>query len=272
MFRYSTAIAGVVSYAVLAVPVLLMLRGLPAREVLALRPPTRWRRALGLALAVFVACFVFAAVYGATFDPHDTAAIPSYWDGSRTGAFLANLIVIAVIAPVVEELMFRGLGYRLLERDGTRAAIVVTGVLFGLVHGYVLALPAMVFFGIAIGWLRRKTGSVYPGMLVHGTTNALIVLIAPPAPDRPAIVRANSRRRVRLGARTPPSIRSDPLGGAHDARPPPSFERAERTSSPAALSQARLREARRAVRAVASSQPSPLWAAAGDGVSVAPGA
>jgi CAAX protease family protein len=178
MFRYSTAIAGVVAYAVLAVPVLVMLRGLPAREVLALRPPTRWRRALGLALAVFVACFVFAAFYGATFDPHDTAAIPSYWDGSRTGAFLANLIVIAVIAPVVEELMFRGLGYRLLERDGTRAAIVVTGVLFGLVHGYVLALPAMVFFGIAIGWLRRKTGSVYPGMLVHGTTNALIVLIA----------------------------------------------------------------------------------------------
>ena len=61
---------------------------------------------------------------------------------------------------------------------GGVAAIVATGVLFGLVHGYVLALPAMVFFGIAMGWLRSKTGSVYPGMLVHGTTNALIVLIA----------------------------------------------------------------------------------------------
>jgi membrane protease YdiL (CAAX protease family) len=155
-----------------------MLRGLPAREVLALRPPGRWPRALGLALAVFIACFVFGMLYTSIFDPNDDAAAPAFWDPSRAGPFLANLIVIAVVVPVAEELMFRGLGYRLLERYGTAAAIVGTGVLFGLAHGYVLGLPDLVFFGIALAWLRSKTGSVYPGMLVHGTTNALIVLIA----------------------------------------------------------------------------------------------
>jgi membrane protease YdiL (CAAX protease family) len=51
-------------------------------------------------------------------------------------------------------------------------AIVGTGVIFGLAHGLVLALPILVGFGIGLAWLRSRSESVYPGMVLHGLFNA----------------------------------------------------------------------------------------------------
>ena len=58
-----------------------------------------------------------------------------------------------------------------------RVAIVGTGLLFGLSHGLVIALPIIVVFGCVLGWIREKTRSVFPGMVLHGTFN-LIALVA----------------------------------------------------------------------------------------------
>jgi len=55
-------------------------------------------------------------------------------------------------------------------------AILITGLAFGLGHGLVLGLPVLAFFGITLAWLRWQTGSVYPGMIVHGTFNGLALL------------------------------------------------------------------------------------------------
>ena len=50
--------------------------------------------------------------------------------------------------------------------------------LFGLAHGLVEALLVLVAFGIALAWLRDRTDSVLPGMLVHAFFNgAALVLI-----------------------------------------------------------------------------------------------
>ena len=57
-------------------------------------------------------------------------------------------------------------------------AIVATGLLFGLTHGLLIGLPVLAFFGIVVGWLRAKTDSVYPGMLLHATFNAVALLVA----------------------------------------------------------------------------------------------
>ena len=82
----------------------------------------------------------------------------------------------ASIAPAIEELTYRGLGISLVEPWGVGLAVLVTGILFGAAHGLVLGFPILAFFGIVVGALRAKTGSVYPGMLLHATFNA----IAPP--------------------------------------------------------------------------------------------
>jgi membrane protease YdiL (CAAX protease family) len=57
-------------------------------------------------------------------------------------------------------------------------AILVTGALFGLTHGLLIGLPVLAFFGVIVGWLRVRTDSVYPGMLLHGTFNGVALIAA----------------------------------------------------------------------------------------------
>ena len=73
--------------------------------------------------------------------------------------------------------LFRGLGFSLLaQRRGSATAIVATGLAFGVYHGLVQALPSLVLIGCALAWLRARTRSVYPGMLVHATFNAVALI------------------------------------------------------------------------------------------------
>ena len=65
-----------------------------------------------------------------------------------------------------------------LERFGSRAAIAATALLFGLAHGFLIALPIFVAMGLVLAWLRSRTRSVYPGMLVHGPFNGAITVLA----------------------------------------------------------------------------------------------
>jgi membrane protease YdiL (CAAX protease family) len=74
--------------------------------------------------------------------------------------------------------LFRGLGYSLLARFGRGFAIVVIGLTFGLTHGLFLGLPVLAAFGSVLAWVRAKTGSVYPGILIHGSYNALALIAA----------------------------------------------------------------------------------------------
>jgi membrane protease YdiL (CAAX protease family) len=83
-----------------------------------------------------------------------------------------------VVAPVVEELTFRGLGYSLLEPIGRLAAILWVGVAFGLAHGLIEGLPILIVFGCGLAFLRERSGSVYPGMAVHATFNAVALIVA----------------------------------------------------------------------------------------------
>lgn len=144
----------------------------------ALRRPTSAARALGLIAASFLAVLVFEIVYDAIVHPgNEQKLTPSHWEPQHAAAYVANGIVICTLVPFVEELTFRGLGYSLLEPYGERLAIVVIGVLFGLSHGLVLELPIIAFFGGLLAWVRARTGSVLPGMVLHGTFN-LVALVA----------------------------------------------------------------------------------------------
>jgi membrane protease YdiL (CAAX protease family) len=89
-----------------------------------------------------------------------------------------NCVAVAVVAPFVEELMFRGLGYRLLEPFGRWHAILGIGLAFALVHGLLAGFPILFFFGAALAWLRSRTGSVFPGMLLHAFFNGATLVLA----------------------------------------------------------------------------------------------
>ena len=105
--------------------------------------------------------------------------VPDGWDSSRAAPFVANFIVVAVVAPFVEELTYRGLGFAAVrDAHGAAAAIVVTALAFGLAHGLVVALPVLSIFGAILAWLRLRTESVYPTMILHALFNGIALIAA----------------------------------------------------------------------------------------------
>ena len=168
-----------IQYALILGIMLLIARGLSKQWAFALRRPPSWPAALGLGAAILVAIYVISAALNPLLHPgKEQGLTPSGWQPAHAGAYAANFIVVAVVAPIVEEMTFRGIGYTLLVRFGTWPAILLTGLAFGLAHGLVDGLPLLVLFGCMLAWLRSYTDSVYPGMVVHGTFNAIALIAA----------------------------------------------------------------------------------------------
>jgi membrane protease YdiL (CAAX protease family) len=179
LYRYETAIGGIVIYVVLLLLVLWIARGLPQRDVFVLRRPPSWGRAFGLALAAYVAIFLGAGFLLWALDATEEQGLtPEEWDSSKAGAYAANFVAVALVGPIVEELVYRGAGLTFFSHFGAGAAVVITAVAFGLGHGLLLALPALVLFGLVTAVLRLRTRSIYPCMLVHCAFNATALIVA----------------------------------------------------------------------------------------------
>ena len=178
-YLYSTAISGIVLYWILLGIAVALGRGLPKREFFALRAPASWPRAVGLAFAGYVAILIGAGVLLQVLGAGDEQGLtPEGWDSSRAGAYAANFLAVAFVGPIVEELLYRGAGVSLFAALGALPAVAITSLAFGLAHGLVLALAALVFFGIVTALLRLRTDSIYPCMLVHCAFNATSLVVA----------------------------------------------------------------------------------------------
>ena len=176
-YQYSTAVSGLVQYAIILAIVLAITR--PDWGLLALRRPSSLRRVLSTALLVFVAVYVTSAIVSAYSDPgREQGLTPDHWDSHRAAQYAVNFFVFVVVAPAVEELTFRGLGYSLLEPLGRITAVLWVGLAFGLAHGLVEGLPILIVFGAGLALIRVRTDSVYPGMVVHATFNAIALIVS----------------------------------------------------------------------------------------------
>jgi membrane protease YdiL (CAAX protease family) len=176
LYKWSFAVGSLIQEAIFLL-IVLAIAGFSA-DRLGLRLPARKWRALGLAAAGFVAIQIFEFVYIALAHPgNEQGLTPTRWQPSHATQYVVNGLIVCTLVPFVEELTFRGLGIYLLRPYGVWFAIVGSGVLFGLSHGLLLALPVLVVFGCVVGWVRERTDSVYPGMMVHSAFN-LIALVA----------------------------------------------------------------------------------------------
>jgi membrane protease YdiL (CAAX protease family) len=177
IYRVSTFTNGVVLYVVILGIALAI--AVERFDLLALRRPTSL--ALAARIAVLVVAGIFLLEWVVTRLPFEDPGTeqglaPTHWVGGHDAAFAANLVLFVVIAPFVEEVLFRGLGQSLLRRFGPVAAIVLVGLFFGVWHGLLIALLVLVPFGWALAYLRERTNSVYPGIVVHALFNAVAIL------------------------------------------------------------------------------------------------
>lgn len=180
-YKWSSSILGLIQYGVILGILYVITLGLDRRRFLAFRRPTSWKRAAGIAVSILIAVFVVGGIVDQFGNPQkEQGLIPQNWDSSKIAPFAAFAFVVIVVAPIVEELQFRGVGYGLLERFGPTAAVLLVGLAFALVHGLIAGFPVILVFGTGLAYLRSRTDSIYPCMLLHASFNAfgLIVGIA----------------------------------------------------------------------------------------------
>ena len=91
---------------------------------------------------------------------------------------LTNLLVIGLIAPICEEMLFRGAFQSTLEQRGPVRAIAVTALAFGIIHLNPFNFIGPIIYGVAFGLVVWRTGSIIPAILWHALNNSTAVLLA----------------------------------------------------------------------------------------------
>ena len=101
---------------------------------------------------------------------------------TTVGGLLVNLLVVALIPAVCEEVFFRAGIQNLLQRWwgarpwGTHVAIWVTALVFSLAHGELFSFMPRFLMGALLGYLYVYSGSLLPNMLTHFFNNAFVVV------------------------------------------------------------------------------------------------
>jgi CAAX protease family protein len=179
LYQWSTVANGLIQFAVIGL-IVYAIAGLgDRRQLLALRRPTSWWLALGIGVAIAIGITALSVLLDPVLHPgREQGVTPDVWRPSHAAQYVANGVVICIVAPIVEELTFRGLGYSLLVPFGKWTAIILVGIAFGLAHGLVEAFPLLAAFGMGLAYLRSRVDSVYPCMVVHGLFNATALIVA----------------------------------------------------------------------------------------------
>lgn len=152
------------------------------------RVPARWiacGAGAGLAAITLTAVTAAAVLPAATTSPVD-----GVFAGGGPVATALSVLVLAVLVPLGQELLFRGVVATVLLRHGAVVGVLGSTLLFAtafaLVHGATVpVIVSAAVLGLVTGELRRRSGSIWPGLAAHVVHNLValaLVLIVTGAP------------------------------------------------------------------------------------------
>lgn len=143
---------------------------------LAARPKAKWYgAAAGLACVTFGLALVVLELLTEVLGVRQVGYSAPFL---RAGYGWSAVILFVCVQPaIVEELAFRGVILGALRGVvGTRDAVVVSSLMFAFLHLGILSFPHLFLIGLMLGFLRVRSGSLYPCMLMHFLHNLLVVL------------------------------------------------------------------------------------------------
>lgn len=127
----------------------------------------------GLSFFVRICYVIVAQLWGIDLKPQD---ILMRLDVTGWGLVL-TFFVVAILAPVAEEIFFRGFLYGgLRARLGIVGAMLFSTLFFTALHFSIDAFIPIFVLGLFLAWLYEKTGSLYPGIILHAANNGVAVL------------------------------------------------------------------------------------------------
>lgn len=171
-------LAGILGPAALAAANALRIRSLPAFGLR--RVKRRW---LLIGVAVGVATLVVKSLASGAWillSGDTTNAQSEYAQAANGGALFLVLttVFLGVLTPLGEELLFRGVVTTGLLRYGSIVGVVGSAAIFALYHGINPVLPAAFVIGLATAELYRRTGSLWPSIIVHVVVNLPAPLVS----------------------------------------------------------------------------------------------
>ena len=131
--------------------------------------------AVGWSLVAIGAYIALALLYTLILQPDNPEPIET---GELYGTLIGSCVIIIVVAPLFEEIFFRGFLYRILRsRMGLWPALVIGGSVFGAVHltsGGPLAVALIAPLGFLLCLLYERSGSLYPCIALHALNNGIV--------------------------------------------------------------------------------------------------
>lgn len=152
------------------------------RDAIGLVMPDRamaWLKSVGyyfLGTSALIICVVvvvtFLVAFGYNFEGSDAEPVRRYYGAPNVFSFMSTVFA----APVVEEIIFRGVGLSgYLKTGSERRAIAWTSVIFALLHGP--TAPFVFFTGVALAYIRLRTGSLYCAIAIHALHNMMVMFM-----------------------------------------------------------------------------------------------
>lgn len=128
---------------------------------------------LSVPLAGVVNALVSSLTGGSFANPQIDVLAPT---ALSVPAMIGMLVLAAGVAPVVEEIVFRGVLYGWLRRFLSPAlGIVLSALVFGAVHGIPQLIPALAVQGAILALVYERTRSLWPSIVLHGVFNAIML-------------------------------------------------------------------------------------------------
>ena len=152
----------------LIVGLMLMFLALPVTEQL-----THWNEAMKLGPA-----FSRLEEYMKMLEESTEAAIEKMLNTDTFGGLLLNLLIIALIPAVGEELTFRGVLQQSLTRKmNPHLAIILSAAIFSFIHFQFYGFLPRMFLGMLLGYMFYISGSLWPSILMHFVNNGTVVVL-----------------------------------------------------------------------------------------------
>lgn len=122
---------------------------------------------------------------------YETQTIAKIIGGFSFSTFLFPIIAISVAPAISEELLFRGFLLNNLVRNQSKlVAIVISGILFGLIHFSATNMLALSAIGMFLAFITIRSGSILPAMILHFLNNMFSVVQIFIANGQPEIIKA----------------------------------------------------------------------------------
>lgn len=113
-----------------------------------------------------------------SYDLPAQTVVEIYLRESRGRALVFFTLLVVVLGPIFEEIIFRGFAYTALRtRCGTPVAMTLTALIFSVVHLNLAAFLPIFFLGLFLAYLYEKTGSLVPSMTAHVLHNGIMVCL-----------------------------------------------------------------------------------------------